>query len=235
MTVLGAANTAAPELLIREVLLEGLSVLVADSARLAELYERFDGVSGGSQATTPAAFAARLRQLCAWGSADELTVRMGYPSEHARMPAVSLVYDGGGENPGSAVFGDVFTRQHVLVGADNTGDWSTQTCTQTVVKVIEYSSRIQIGTWATGPEESILVHEAVRNVLFTDKQYLADRGIRDASLSEGGIVPDRRMYPRVAYVPMLSVQLTWDLRHTRRRRVPSRVRGSAAYRNTFDS
>lgn len=232
MSVLGAASSFAPDFLLRQLLLEGLSVLAADNIRLAELYARYDTVTDGSQSLQPAAFIDRIKALTSWGTEDELTIRLGYPHEHARLPAVSIVLDGGAENPGSAVFGDVFARTHELIGVDDPLDWSTQKCIQHIHKVVEFSSRVQIGSWATGPEEGLLVHEAVRNVLFTDKQWLADFGIRDVTMSEGGVVPDAKMHPRVQYIPMLTANLTWDLRHTRRRRVPSRVKGTASYRNS---
>lgn len=225
---LGAGSSFAPDYLLVSFLRRRLTVLAADSERLGELYARLDAELGAPAQAQ--AMLERLRALVRWGSEDELTVRLGYPDEHARLPAVSVVMASGSENPAAATFEDVFALSHELVIPEG-GTAADAVCVQRRHKLVEHSSSIQIGTWATTPEESLLVHEAVRICLLVDKQRLTAHGIRDVTFGEGGVVPDPRLRPRVGYVPMLTCTLTWDLRHTVRRRVRSRVSGSAVYSN----
>lgn len=219
-----ASASFSPDFLLRQVLIDGLQYLVADPERLADLYTRFDDLASGSQADMPASFREHLTRLVRFGAEDALEIHLGYPHDDARLPCLSIVHDSGSENPSAAYLADHMASTYEIQGTDDPSDWSTQRVIEHVHKAVDYTSQIQIGSWATSPEESWLIHEAVRAVLFTDKGALRSAGVLDVVVSESGFSPDERMRPRVAWVPMLSVRLDWQMRQTTRRKVPSRAR-----------
>lgn len=228
---LGSPASFSPDMLLRQVLHEGLSYLAADPQRVADLYGRFDTLASGSQADMLADFSAGLQALVAWGGDNALQIVLGYPHDDAALPLVSIVHDAGSEQPGAAMYNDLLAASHDLIGVDNIADWSTQDCVQHRHQAVDYTSQIQIGSWATSPEESWLIHEALRAVLLTDKGFLHKAGVMDVSVSESGFAPDTRMRPRVAWVPMLSVRMDWQMRQTSRTKVPSRARVSLTFTN----
>jgi hypothetical protein len=227
----GAPASFSPDMLLRQVLHEGLAYLASDPQRVADLYGRFDDLASGSQADMLADFQARLKTLVAWGDAEALQIHLGYPHDDAVLPCVSIVHDAGSEQPGAATYNDLMSASHELSGVDDPGDWSTQSCIQYRHQGVDYTSQLQLGSWATSPEESWLIHEAVRAVMLTDKGFLRKAGVMDVSVSESGFAPDNRMRPRVAWVPMLSVRMDWFMRQTSRIKVPSRAQVTLSFSN----
>jgi hypothetical protein len=79
-----------------------------------------------------------------------------------------------------------------------------------------WNGSVQVGCWAASPEAALLLQAAVRWAIFRRKGDLAKAGVHDITLSEGGVVPDERLEPRVGYVPMITVAMDWTYRQTRR-------------------
>lgn len=228
---IGAPASFSPDMMLRQVLHEGLAYLASDPQRVADLYGRFDDLSSGSQADMLADFTAALKELVAWGSDTALRIHLGYPQDDAVLPCISIVHDAGSEQPGTATYNDLLAASHDLQGVDDIDDWSTQNCIQYRHQGVDYTSQLQLGSWATSPEESWLIHEAVRAVLLTDKGPMRKAGIMDVNVSESGFAPDNRMRPRVAWVPMLSLRLDWFMRQTSRIKVPSRAKVTLSFSN----
>lgn len=232
----GSNNQFSPDLLVRQVLLEGLALLARDPVRSTMLYERFDDLVGGSQDEQPGSWRARLRELTQYGAEEALQIGVGHPHDAARLPYVGVVLDSGSEVASMARLNDLQAVSHEVIGEDvQNGDGSYDFGSQRVIqhrhRQTDWTSSIQVSTWATTPEESLLVHEAVREVLLNDKGRLRPAGITNVSFSDTGFAPDVQIRPRTGWVPVLSVSMEWDLTQVQRRRVPSRVTGTLTFAN----
>ena len=85
----------------------------------------------------------------------------------------------------------------------------------------EWTTTIQVGSWAAAPEESVLLHSVVKHLLFRHKGRVQTSGVRDVSLSESGFEPDPQLHPRTGYVPLVRCTLHWQWRQTRRKPSPT--------------
>lgn len=224
----GAGILEEPELLLRQVLLEGVYELAGTPDQVDELFARSDALRQGSQDDWADDFRAGLEQLIREGG---LRVNVGVPMTEAVLPAVSIVTASSSEDAGGATLGGILavgwrsfgtptvdpngfvTERHTTIGSD----WSTN---------------LQVGCWATTPEEAVLIKAIVAYLLFRHKGRLAEAGVRDLSMSESGFTPDPQLYPRVGYVPAFAVSIEWTRRQTRvRRPVPTRFTVSTTPRN----
>ena len=221
----GAGMLETPELLVRQVLLEGLVELAGDEARLDELFGRVDDLRQGSQDEWVDDFKVALRRMAQLHGDGGVSVGVGYPMDDAHYPYVSIVTDSAGESPGGASMGDVLGRTYSVIGTPTADDADSTVSTRHTVIGVDYTTSVQVGCWALAPEESTLLLTVVRHLLFRHKGRLTTAGVRDITLSESGFQPDPTLYPRTGYVPVVRCTLEWTLRQTRRtRRVPTRVR-----------
>lgn len=224
----GAGILEEPELLLRQVLMEGLIELAGTPDQVEELFRRSDDLRQGSQDDWGDDYRRGLEVLVREGG---IRVHIGIPMTEAVFPAVSIVTASSSEDAGGATLGGVLgvgwrsfgtpavdpnlfvVERHTTIG----GDWN---------------SSLQVGCWATTPEESVLVKATVAYLLFRHKGRLTTAGIRDLSMSESGFTPDPQMYPRVGYVPAFNVSIEWTRRQTRvRRPVPTRITIRSTFRN----
>jgi len=203
----GSGQTITPELLVRQVLLEGLVELAGDRFRQDELFARVDDMLQGTQDAWAKEMRAALLRMAQPGRKGGISVAVGYPQDEALLPYVSIIGDAGSEEGNQASMGDVLGRH-----------FDQDTGTLYTVIGTEWSSTIQIGSWATVGEESTLLHQLVKHVAFRAKGSLIAAGVRDVSLSESGFAPGEVYYPRVMWVPMLRLTLEWTYRQTRRKR-----------------
>lgn len=215
----GSGFLNAPEMLIRQVLLEGLQELAGDQPRQRELFARPDDLEQGSQEEWVEDAMAFLLSLSTPG-AGGWNVGIGYPPDTMQLPYASIVIDNAAEQPGGATVGDILHTD-----LERTGQGSSLVLTRHVVKGVDYASNIQVGCWCTSPEGASILLSIVRHLLFRHKGRMTAAGIHDISTSESGFAPDPALYPRTGYVPVIKVSLDWTLRQTvRTSPVPLRAR-----------
>lgn len=209
-----------PELALQEAILLGLNALASDVRAIDELVG-FDSDlrhTGGDEWRR--ALRDALLEMVDPSSDLYCDVRIGYPVPpgQAKMPAISIVVESGGENEAEAVIGDV---QHVsysdLIGPD-------QTLYETLTIGSGQTSVIQVGAWATSPERSALLRAAIKWALYQQKDRLITRGVHEISFSESGFEVSPDLEPRVAFVPTVNVRMNWTFSLSSRRKVPNRVR-----------
>jgi len=205
MPHLGAGMSVVPELLVREVLLAGLVEVAGDTTRINEIVGRFDiDPRGGDRVRRwSEELRAAIRTLPA-----RVRCAVGYPEDRAQAPYLSVVLEGGSEDSRGAVAGDVL-GYHYYPRGDGRAEY------QKVIGIDE-TSTVQVGAWATAPEESLLLLEVARNVLFRDKGRLYDAGVHEVAFSHGGDEPNPERFPWTGYVPVLRCTMTWTRRQTRR-------------------
>lgn len=223
----GTGFLHAPELLVRQVLLEGLQELAGDTYRMNELFARADSLAQGTQEDW-IEDAKHVVSTLATPGAGGWHVGVGYPPDTMELPFVSVVLDSAAEQPGGATAGDILHTAY-----ERTGEGDSAVSTRHDVKGVDYSSNIQVGCWCTSPEAASILLSTVRHLLFRHKGRLAAAGIRDISTSESGFAPDPAMYPRTGYVPIVKLSMDWTLRQTvRTSPVPTRARiRSASFHN----
>ena len=203
----GAGHNLTPELLVRQVLLEGLVELAGDKFRQDEIFDRVDDMLQGTQETWNQEMREALLRMSHVGALGGIRVAVGYPSTESRLPHISIITESGAEEGGQATMGDVLGRAY---------DRDTNTLYTT--KGAAWSSSVQIGAWATSGEASTLLAQIVRNVVFDKKGSLLQSGVHEISLSETGFDPGEQYYPRVQWVPMIRVNLEWTFRQTHRKK-----------------
>ena len=228
-----AGSNEVGELLVRSVLIEGLHELAGDETRLRELVRRYDALRGGSQGTWEADLVQAFRALLDAESPDYLHFRVGYPLDAGHLPCVSIIKEAAAEDAGGAVVGDVIDRKAVQVGtytytaaAAGSVPVEVPALEEHVLLGCGYSTTVQVGSWTTSPELSILLDSAVHEVLFRGKRRLLASGVYDASFTEGGTPTDQttQIELRVGYVPIQRVTLEWQRATTRRKRpLPNRI------------
>ena len=209
----GTGLLLVPELLVREVLLEGMAELAGDEFRLDEMFGRKDEALLTGTATT---WLQEMRDIFRTMVEEEsrgIGVGVGYPSEHVHLPYVSIVSSGGGEDDSSATMGNVLSRRGEALG--NMADDSARAREHTALG-LDWRTTVQVGSWTTSPELSTVLHAAVKHILFRLKGRLAVAGVLDVALSDAGFEPDPRFHPRTAYVPVVSVRLGHTMVQTRR-------------------
>lgn len=223
----------APELLVRELIAIGLHELAGDEVRLREVVARVDAeLQLGSTSRWADDLVVAYRHLLDSASPDYLQLRMGWPVDNAHLPCVSIIKEASSEDQGGAVVGDILdykVRQEGTYTYLQPDGVTVAEAPRTVEHVLigtAYSSTVQIGSWTTSPELSILLDAAVWNVLFRDKGRLLVAGVTDVAFSEGGMPtdPTTQLDLRVGYVPLQRVTLDWIRGQTRRRPIPNRIR-----------
>ncbi len=209
----GSGSNILPELLLRQMLIAGLTELSGDQARLDELFARHDDLYGGSQDLWEADQKAAFRQLIE--TRGGIGVGVGEPIAQARLPWISCILESGGES-GEQVVGNILAVSQQQVGTPVADDPGASRVIEHKVIGTGMTSRVQIGVWALAPEESMLLFSAVREVAFRDQGSLMTAGVTEVSFTESGFSPDQRVYPLIGYIPVLSATLTWTFRSTRR-------------------
>lgn len=219
----GAGTGFVPELLVREVLIEGLALLVSDEYRLDELVRRVDSLVGNTSDDWQRELRLELQRLIL-ESDHGLPVIIGHPDDDSHLPAISVVLATTSGNDSEARAADIVDVQYERVGSDDTfGGVGGTVRTDGTGVVYRHdvlgegqTTQLQVGTWAVAPEQALVINAAVYAVLLEGKGRLAAAGVHDVSFSETGYQPDPQLYPRTAYVPILTVTLQWTRRQTRR-------------------
>lgn len=209
-----------PELLVRQVLLEGLVELAGDTYRQDELFGRHDTMLMGTQEAWLEEMRAALLRMTKVTASDGIKVGVGYPSLEVRFPYVSIVIDEGHEDESQAVTGDLLGGASKVRGTFSETEPDSFAVEDRQILGAEWNTTLQIGSWTEVPEESSLLHAMVKSVLFRDKGRLFRSGVREVMLAESGFAPDERMSQRTGYVPIVRCTMRWTWRQTRRRDVP---------------
>lgn len=210
-----------PEMLIRQVLIEGLAVLAKDKRRVEEIVGRVDDLPGGSQN----GWAAEL-----WGILQKnaiqagILVYVGYPSSEARFPCISIIDESTQEDSQSRTMGNIQGRYNKRYGGFDANDPAVGYTERLQVEGHDKISQLQIGAWAEAGELAFLIRSVVGHILERDQGRLIEAGGLDIETSESGFQPDPTWQPRIGYVPMIRLTFTWS-RHQIRRvsPVPTRV------------
>lgn len=225
VTPLGSGMLETPELLLRQVLLEGLVELAGDEPRLDELFARVDDLRQGTQDDWVDDFKAGVRRMAQLHAPGGIMVGVGYPMDDARYPYVSILTDSAGESAGGATLGDILGQTFVVQSTPTAADFNSTVSRKITTIGTDYSTSLQVGCWALAAEESTLLLTVVRHLLLRHKDRMKAAGVRDITMSESGFQPSPDMYPRTGYVPIVRVSLEWTLRQTiHHRRVPTRAR-----------
>ncbi len=217
-----------PELLVRQVLIEGLMELAGDEDRMNELFGRVDSMLQGSQGQWLKDLKAMTREMAERDSRGPAHVRVGYPADDALWPHISIVIEGGSEDAGQATLGDVLGVEYEQRGEPDPDDDTTSRSIRHKRIGVGWTTNLQVGTWAVSPEMSVVVHALVKHLLVRHKTRLSPAGIHEITLSENGFAPDPVRWPRIGYVPYIRCTMIGTLRQTRRTgQVPTRVTVSA--------
>lgn len=220
----GAGMGETPELLVRQVLLEGFVELAGDAVRIDELFARVDDLLQGTAEEWRDDFRTMLRRMAQVGDDGGIRIGVGYPAEHIRLPYVSVVPESGSENAGGASMGDLIQRTYEQSGTPSATDPSASRTTRHSVYGVDWTTNVQVGSWALAPEEATVLHTVIRHLLFRHKGRLTTAGVRELSFSESGFQPDPTYYPRTLFVPTIRCGMDWTFRNTRRTKpVPTRV------------
>jgi len=210
----GAPTSFVPELLVRQVLIEGLHDLGGDRFRLEELFRRVDDLTGGSQVEWLEEFRERFGEILRseWG----LPVNIGYPDQASHLPCVSVVLSRSDENEGEARCGDLVDVRYEQIGTPEEDDPTTSRTYRHDILGGGWIGTVQVGTWTVAPEESLLISQAVYSALLEGKGRLLAAGVHDLSFSEAGFEPSPDLAARTAYVPTLQCTMRWTRLQTRR-------------------
>lgn len=227
------------ELLVRQVVLEGLHEIANDEDRLRELVGRVDALLDGSQDEWADELVRAFRRILTPAEPDHVKVLVGQPLSAGDLPCVTILKEAGSEDTGGAVVGDILDLKYIQRGTyeytpqavDGAGDPTI--APQTAPQIDEHrlvgtawTTTVQVGSWTTAPELSLLLDAAVHDALMRGKGRLIAAGVHDVTFSEGGQPTDRQTQVelRCGYVPMQRATLDW-IRGTTRRKgpVPNRV------------
>lgn len=210
---------AVVDLLVQEALVIGLHTLASDRRAIEELVGRNDALRHNTGDEWRKSLRDALRDMLNPKSDQYAEVIIGWPipGGGSRLPAISIVEQGGGENASELVVGN-------LLGVSDEFHGPNQEVWRTTRIGGGYRSSIQIGAWSTAPERSVLLRAAVVWALYEQQDALADRGVHELSIQLGGAEVSPDLEPRVAWVPMVDLTLNWTLSQSQRERVPNRVR-----------
>lgn len=245
----------AAEFLVRQVVLEGLHEISADETRLREIVGRVDTLSDGSNDAVRGKWTEQL--VAAYvdmldpSSPDYVKVLDGLPFAAGDLPCVSIIKEAGAEDTAGAELGDLLAWRAVtrggydndrpvrdlagVFGLGTRGRSNLTRSTETRVPVLHehrlegvaFTTTVQVGSWTTAPELSLLLDAAVHDSLFRGKRRLITAGVQDVAFSEGGSPTDEEIQVRlrVGYVPSQRATIDW-IRGTTRRKgpIPNRVR-----------
>lgn len=218
-TTITNGTMAAVDLLLQEAIVVGLHALVEDDRAMNELLARDDLLRFNSGNAWRDALKAALRNALDPSSDAYVQVLIGWPVPWgaARLPAISLVMQGGSTT--SDCIGDEIrtATDHVLVGPD-------QELFETVEEGRAASTTVQVTTWAPEPELTTVLDAAVAWAIQRQQPELMDKGITEIDIRDAAALEvDPSMEPRVAYVPARAVTLEWTRGQSYRRKAPNRV------------
>ncbi len=202
-----------PELLVREIVLEGLFELAGDKFRLDEMFGRHDeSLHTGTSTEWLLEMKQTFRKMLDETS-HGITVGVGYPHAEAHLPFVSIVTEGGSEDDASAAMGDMHGRGAETIGTAGEDDYRVVDHRHIG---IDWNTTVQIGAWCTAPEQSAVLHSVLLNLMFRHKGRMVEGGPRDVRLSQGAFEPNQTLHPRTSYVPVVSARLSSTMIQTRR-------------------
>lgn len=213
---LGVGMAFVPELLLRQVLMEGFVELGGDDDRQRELFERLDGLLQSSRELWERDYRAMLCELALAGD-RWARFTIGYPTDTARYPTVSIVNESGAEDDALAVVGGVLSVGYRTVGTPTVADDQSARMERHQVEGVGWTSNIQVGVWSVAAEESVVLSAIVKHLLLRHRGRLLAAGVHSATLSETGFIPDPARWPRTGYVPVIRCTMGGTLRQTRRR------------------
>jgi len=217
----GAGMTFVPELQVRQLLIEGMVELAGDRHRMDEMFGRVDALLQGTQNEWADEARAVFLELAKPGHRGGARVLVGYPPQEARLPALSIVEEGGAEDESQATFGDIMARQIETLGQSEENEDGEEVGNQRLHEHIhigcEWTSTLQLSTWATTPEVSVILHAVVKHLMLRLKGRLFRAGVQSVSLSDSGFQPNPDLYPRTGYVPVVRCTMHWTSRQTRRK------------------
>lgn len=216
----GSGMGIVPVFALREALINGMAILATDRRAIEEMVGRDDSLRYSRADEWVQEQVAVVLSLADPTSPRYAEPILAYPAplETAHLPAISVVEQGGGENPSEAFHGDLIREESLFpVGANSE-------LTIVAEHGVGYTSTVQIGAWAVESEVAMLLHAMTKWAIYQQKDALYERGVHDLSVRTGGVELSPQLAPRVTYVPMLSVTLSWTLRQSHRRKAPNRVR-----------
>lgn len=219
-TTITNGTMAAVDLLLQEAIVVGLHTLVEDDRAMDELLAREDLLQFGTADAWRDALKAALIDALDPESDGYVQVLIGWPVPWgaARLPAISLVVQGGGTT--SDCVGDEIrtATDHVLVGAD-------QELFETIEEGRAATTTIQVTTWTPAPELTTVLDAAVAWAIQRQQPALLDKGVMEIDIRDAAAMEvSMELEPRVSYVPARAVTLDWTRGQSYRRKVPNRVR-----------
>jgi hypothetical protein len=105
-----------PELDVRAVLIQGLHELAEDSFAIDELVKRVDALRQGSQLQWEADLRAELVRMLTPTDDRYVFVKVGYPTDAAHLPALSIILDNASEDTSGAMLGDSLGSSYRVEG-----------------------------------------------------------------------------------------------------------------------
>lgn len=207
----GAASPQAIEVWLRTVLVQGLDQLRRDPYARAEVARM---ALHGTLAVPDRLLRmqrdldTQLERRLDPSHPDGVVVALGYPGHTGRYPHIAVMLSSSDEDGSGNATGDVLDHQLVTGDADSARGMSVL-----VVGNLE-RSRVQVTVWALEPELGVLLEASVRAALRRAHGLVLHRGIHDMQMSSTGFTPEEPYFPRIGYVPMVTLDITWERRGT---------------------
>jgi len=233
----GAGLGITPLLAVAETVTRGLGLLRQSEAAIEEMLRRDDELRLGTQTVWTQQLRAHLLELLDPSTGRAVSVGLGHPAGPAEFPFMSVTGAGGGENPGELSAGDEHHRAYTIVNkvadpptmgrqTDPSSvalDEDDHLCIRHMVTGTGMQTRAQVACWTVSAERSEVLLSAARWALWVGRGLLNERGIHEYTWSEGGMEPSPDLEPRVTWLPVLDLTLSWTWRRTRSELVPNRV------------
>lgn len=233
--ILGAGNVFSPEMAIQEALLAGLGRLAENLGALEHLVARSDSLRLGTGRTWTKDAIEALRDMADPRSDRFVQVLPGMPMKTAQLPCWGIVLDGGGDNLGEAVMGDILSVRYEkrgpptepAVGIPAPGS-TEKTKIPNLYKITTYgigqTHTVQVSSWAVEPQRAFILHAAARWALHERRGLLTRQGIHEIVLNESGFAQSPDLEPRVGYVPVISARISWTWTREVAELAPNRIR-----------
>lgn len=220
----GSGMSWTPELLLRQVLLEGVLALAGDEFRMAEMVQRADTLDQSSRAQWERDFRDTIADLAEHGPGKApLRIKLGYPHEQAVYPHVSIVLASGSEDRAQATVGDRLGQTTEHRGTPTEDDPSASRAIEHTLIGLGWTTTLEIGVWAVAPEQAILIHALLKHLILYEKGRMVAAGVTEMSISETGFTPGEG-WGRVGFVPVIRCTMAWTIQSTLRKGpVPTRV------------